>query len=67
MKPTVCCVNKPLEESMTPVMPIREYRTNFFSKKTQKDKYQALLDWAFKTGLFSNMDDQEREKFRELG
>lgn len=43
-----------------------QFRTELFSQSTKRDMLEVLKNWGFVTGLFSNMDDEEKELFRRF-
>ena len=53
----------PLEQNY---ITIPSLRTELFDAKTQKERLYWLFNYARNEGLFSNMDDEERDKYRAL-
>jgi hypothetical protein len=66
MDAPVCCLNPPLEESVAEFAPANAIRKKLFSAKTKKERNYWIFVYANQFGLFSNMDEEEKPKARQI-
>jgi len=59
---TYCDLSYPIKEPMNTI----KHRMELFHAKTKKEKSQIMFKALQELNFFSNMDDEERETYKQL-